>query len=71
MVCEAGPPRQAVPPFACANALGGLARIFLRKSGSAQKGNAEALGQLLGIETVVDSAEFQMPLVVVLAPGFQ
>ena len=40
-------------------------------SGAAQKGNAEALGQLLGIETVVDSAEFQMPLVVVLAPGFQ
>ena len=40
-------------------------------SGAAQKGNAEALGQLLGIETVVDSAEFQVPLVVVLAPGFQ
>lgn len=40
-------------------------------SGAAQKGNAEALGQLLGIEAVVDSAEFQMPLVVVLAPGFQ
>ena len=40
-------------------------------SGAAQKGNAEALGQLLGIEAVVDSAEFQTPLVVVLAPGFQ
>lgn len=40
-------------------------------SGAAQKDNAEALGQLLGIETVVDSAEFQVPLVVVLAPGFQ
>ena len=40
-------------------------------SGAAQKGNAEALGKLLGIQTVVDSAEFQMPLVVVLGPGFQ
>ena len=35
-------------------------------SGAAQKGNAEALGKLLGIQTVVDSAEFQVPLVVVL-----
>ena len=35
-------------------------------SGAAQKGNAEALGKLLGIQTVVDSAEFQLPLVVVL-----
>ena len=40
-------------------------------SGAAQKGNAEALGKLLGIQTVVDSAEFQVPLVVVLGPGFQ
>ena len=40
-------------------------------SGAAQKGNAEALGKLLGIQTVVDSAEFQQPLVVVLGPGFQ
>ena len=39
-------------------------------SGAAQKANAEALGELLGID-LVDSAEFQMPLVVVLAPGFQ
>mgnify|MGYP007099680421 FL=1 len=40
-------------------------------SGAAQKANAEALGELLGIQTVVDSAEFQQPLVVVLGPGFQ
>ncbi len=40
-------------------------------SGAAQKANAEALGKLLGIQTVVDSAEFQQPLVVVLGPGFQ
>ncbi len=39
--------------------------------GAAQKANAEALATLLGIQTVVDSAEFKMPLVVVLAPGFQ
>ncbi|MET4094930.1 LytR C-terminal domain-containing protein [Arthrobacter sp. UYCu712] len=39
--------------------------------GAAQKANAEALAALLGIQTVVDSAEFKMPLVVVLAPGFQ
>lgn len=38
---------------------------------AAQKGNAEALGSLLGIQTVVESAEFKMPLVVVLGPGFQ
>ena len=40
-------------------------------SGVEQKGNAEALGTLLGIETLVDSAEFNLPLVVVLGPGFQ
>ncbi|MFM9430936.1 transcription elongation factor [Arthrobacter sp. MP_2.3] len=40
-------------------------------SGAGQKGNAEALGQLLGIPSVVDSAEFEVPLVVVLAPGFR
>jgi hypothetical protein len=40
-------------------------------SGPAQKGNAEALGKLLGIQNVVDSAEFPVPLVVVLGPGFQ
>ncbi|WP_024366551.1 LytR C-terminal domain-containing protein [Arthrobacter sp. TB 26] len=46
-------------------------RSVIFYSGAAQKGNAEALGQLLGIPTVVDSAEFQLPLVVVLAPGFK
>ena len=40
-------------------------------SSAAQKGNAEALGSLLGIQAVVESAEFNMPLVVVLGPGFQ
>jgi hypothetical protein len=40
-------------------------------SGAEQKGNAEALGTLLGIDTLVDSAEFNLPLVVVLGPGFQ
>mgnify|MGYP000518618786 CR=1 FL=1 len=40
-------------------------------NGPAQKNNAEALGALLGITTLVDSAEFQMPLVVVLGPGFK
>ncbi|WP_354172389.1 LytR C-terminal domain-containing protein [Arthrobacter sp. UYEF36] len=46
-------------------------RSVIFYSGAAQKVNAEALGKLLGIPTVVDSAEFQLPLVVVLAPGFQ
>ncbi len=40
-------------------------------NGPGQKANAEALGSLLGISTLVDSAEFQLPLVVVLGPGFQ
>lgn len=40
-------------------------------SSPAQKGNAEALGALLGIATMVQSAEFKLPLVVVLGPGFQ
>lgn len=39
--------------------------------GAEQLGNAEALAALLGIQTVVDSAEFDMPLVVVLGPGFR
>ena len=39
--------------------------------GVEQKDNAEALGTLLGVETLVDSAEFNMPLVVVLGPGYQ
>jgi hypothetical protein len=46
-------------------------RSVIFYSGPAQKSNAEALGKLLGIPTVVDSAEFQLPLVVVLAPGFK
>jgi cytoskeletal protein RodZ len=40
-------------------------------SGVKQKDNAEALGALLGVDTLVDSAEFNMPLVVVLGPGYQ
>src|SRR6478609_3809349 len=40
-------------------------------NGPAQKANAEALGSLLGIGTLVDSAELKMPLVVVLGPGFK
>ncbi|MDQ0029489.1 LytR C-terminal domain-containing protein [Arthrobacter bambusae] len=39
--------------------------------GAAQKGNAEALGKLLGISNLVDSAEFQQPVVVVLGPGYR
>jgi len=40
-------------------------------SGVEQKDNAEALGALLGVDTLVDSAEFNRPLVVVLGPGYQ
>ncbi|GAA3275105.1 LytR C-terminal domain-containing protein [Paenarthrobacter aurescens] len=36
-----------------------------------QKANAEALGTLLGIETIVETPEVQQPLVVVAGPGFQ
>ncbi|MEE2569859.1 LytR C-terminal domain-containing protein [Pseudarthrobacter sp. J64] len=36
-----------------------------------QQANAEALGELLRITTQVESAEFQVPLVVVLGPGYQ
>lgn len=39
--------------------------------GPAQKGNAEALGKLLGIPNLVDSAEFQQSVVVVLGPGYK
>jgi hypothetical protein len=39
--------------------------------GAEQRANAEALASLLNIPTLVDSAEFNMPLVVVLGPGFQ
>ena len=40
-------------------------------SGPAQKANAEAVSELLNIPTLVDSQEFQVPLVVVLGPGYQ
>ena len=40
-------------------------------SSAEQKSNAEALGTLLGIDTLVESAEFNLPLVVVIGPGFQ
>ena len=40
-------------------------------AGAAQQANAEALATLLGIPTLVDSQEFQVPLVVVLGPGYQ
>jgi hypothetical protein len=46
-------------------------RSVIFYKGAAQAANAEALGELLGIQTVVESAEFQLPLVVVLGPGFQ
>ncbi|MCT9868495.1 LytR C-terminal domain-containing protein [Paenarthrobacter aurescens] len=37
----------------------------------AQKANAEALGTLLGIQTIVESPDVQQPLVVVAGPGYQ
>lgn len=40
-------------------------------SGPAQRANAEALAELLGVPTVVSSTEFQVPLVVVLGPGYR
>jgi hypothetical protein len=40
-------------------------------AGPAQKAKAEALSVLLKIPTLVNSAEFQVPVVVVLGPGFQ
>jgi cytoskeletal protein RodZ len=39
-------------------------------AGAAQKANAEALSELLNIPTLVNSTEFQVPVVVVLGPGF-
>ncbi|MDQ0679963.1 cytoskeletal protein RodZ [Arthrobacter pascens] len=39
-------------------------------AGAAQKANAEALSELLNIPTMVDSSDFQAPVVVVLGPGF-
>ncbi len=40
-------------------------------SGAAQQANAEALAALLGIPTLVNSQEFQVPLVVVLGPDYR
>jgi len=40
-------------------------------NGAEQKANAEALGDLLNITSLVDSPEIQQPVVVVLGPGFQ
>lgn len=40
-------------------------------NGAEQKPNAEALGDLLNITSLVDSPEFQQPVVVVLGPGFK
>jgi hypothetical protein len=40
-------------------------------NGAEQKANAEALGDLLNITSLVDSPEFQQPVVVVLGPGFR
>ncbi|MBT2533147.1 LytR C-terminal domain-containing protein [Arthrobacter sp. ISL-48] len=40
-------------------------------SGTAQKANAQSLAKLLNIPTIVESAEFQVPVVVVLGPGFK
>jgi hypothetical protein len=39
-------------------------------SGAGQKAKAEALGELVNVTSLVDSAEFQLPVVVVLGPGF-
>ncbi|MDQ6753335.1 MAG: LytR C-terminal domain-containing protein [Actinomycetota bacterium] len=38
-------------------------------NGAAQKGNADALGSLLGITRLIDTAELQVPLAVVIGPG--
>ncbi|MBE4717463.1 MULTISPECIES: LytR C-terminal domain-containing protein [unclassified Pseudarthrobacter] len=40
-------------------------------AGPAQEANAEAVSKLLNIPTLVDTQEFQVPLVVVLGPGYQ
>ncbi|MGW9412906.1 LytR C-terminal domain-containing protein [Arthrobacter cupressi] len=39
-------------------------------NGPEQKGNAEALGKLLGISELLDTAQYQVPVVVVLGPGY-
>ena len=40
-------------------------------SGAGQFASAQALAELLGIPTLVNSTEFQVPLVVVLGPGYR
>jgi hypothetical protein len=40
-------------------------------SGAGQLAGAQALAELLGIPTLVNSTEFQVPLVVVLGPGYR
>jgi hypothetical protein len=40
-------------------------------SGATQLANAQALAELLGVTTMVESTEFQVPLVVVLGPGYR
>jgi hypothetical protein len=40
-------------------------------SGAGQLASAQALAELLGIPTLVNSADFQVPLVVVLGPGYR
>ena len=40
-------------------------------SGQAQLANAQALAELLGVPTVVNSSDFQVPLVVVLGPRYR
>jgi hypothetical protein len=40
-------------------------------SGADQLANAQALAELLGVPTLVSSTEFQVPLVVVLGPGYR
>ena len=40
-------------------------------AGAAQEASAQALAELLGVPAVVESAEFQVPLVVVLGPGYR
>ncbi|MEW1919230.1 LytR C-terminal domain-containing protein [Pseudarthrobacter oxydans] len=40
-------------------------------AGAAQEANAQALAELVGVPTVVESTGFQVPLVVVLGPGYR
>jgi LytR cell envelope-related transcriptional attenuator len=40
-------------------------------SGAGQLANAQALAELLGVPTLVSSTEFQVPLAVVLGPGYR